>query len=203
MSGTPEPGRRRPRADAARNRELLVEAARAAFAHDGEDTSLEGVARSAGVGIGTLYRAFPMREDLIAAVYRAELDAALDTVDAILSSSPDGATALRAFAGRYAGFVATKRGLAETVRVGAIRGAAEAAGTRERVNGAVQRFLDVGRADGSLRDDLLADDVTAALVGILLSTRDTVDRTDVDSGQTARLLDLLLAGLSRSSARTG
>ncbi|WP_144714151.1 TetR/AcrR family transcriptional regulator [Curtobacterium pusillum] len=197
MSSEPTSARRRPRADAVRNRELLVDAARDAFTTDGEDTSLEGIARAAGVGIGTLYRAFPSREDLIAAVYRAELDAALDVVDALLSSSATGAAALRAFTGRYAEFVATKRGLAETVRVGALRGAAEAAGTRDRVNAAVQRFLDAGAADGSLRDDLLADDVTAALIGILLSTRDTRD-----AEQTGRLLDILLAGLSRRPART-
>jgi len=188
---------RRPRADAARNRERLVEAARAAFTTHGEDTSLEGIARAAEVGIGTLYRAFPTREDLIAAVYRAELDAALDTVDDLLRTATTGAGALRSFSGRYAEFVATKRGLAETVRVGALRGAAEAAGTRDRVNAAVQRFLDAGAADGSLREDLLADDVTAALIGILLSTRDATD-----TEQTGRLLDILLAGLSRSPART-
>ncbi|SOC87360.1 transcriptional regulator, TetR family [Curtobacterium sp. 314Chir4.1] len=197
MSSEPTSERRRPRADAARNRERLVEAARAAFTSDGEDTSLEGIARAAGVGIGTLYRAFPTREDLIAAVYRAELDAALDTVDDLLRSASTGARALRAFCGRYAEFVATKRGLAETVRVGALRGAAEAAGTRDRVNAAVQRFLDTGATDGSLRHDLLADDVTAALIGILLSTRDTTG-----AEQTGRLLDILLAGLSRSPART-
>ncbi|WIB76302.1 TetR family transcriptional regulator [Curtobacterium sp. MCPF17_002] len=188
---------RRPRADAARNRQRLVDAARTAFTAGSEDTSLEGIARAAGVGIGTLYRNFPTREDLVAAVYRAELDAALDTVDDLLGVEPSAAQALRAFTGRYAAFVATKRGLAETVRTGALRGAAEAAGTRERVNAAVQRFLDAGSLDGSLRDDVRADDVTAALVGILLSTQDTPD-----TAQTERLLDLLLDGLTRRSART-
>ncbi|WP_260217194.1 TetR/AcrR family transcriptional regulator [Curtobacterium sp. PhB115] len=187
---------RRPRADAARNRARLVEVARAAFTTHGEDTSLDGIARVAGVGIGTLYRNFPTRQDLVAAVYRAELEDALSTVDTLLENSP-AATAFRAFAQRYAAFVATKRGLAETVRVGAIRGAAEAAGTRDRVNAAVQRFLDAGALDGSLREDVPADDVTAALVGILLTTKDTPD-----DGQTDRLLDLLLAGLRPSTART-
>lgn len=186
---------RRTRADAARNRERLVAAALDAFTATGVDTSLEGIARAAGVGIGTLYRNFPTREDLVAAVYRAELDAALDTVDDLLTST-DGrssaAAALRVFVGRYAEFVATKRGLAETVRAGALQGAAEAAGTRRRVNDAVQRFLDAGAADGSLRSDVLADDVTAALVGILLSTRDTAD-----ADQTERLLDILVAGVAR------
>ncbi|MFJ2979897.1 TetR/AcrR family transcriptional regulator [Curtobacterium sp. NPDC087082] len=200
MASDPVTSTRRPRADAARNRQRVVDAARAAFTAQGEDTSLEAVARAAGVGIGTLYRNFPTRDDLIAAVYRAELDAALATVDELLApgtGSGSAADAFRAFAGRYAEFVVTKRGLAETVRAGALRGTAEAAGTRERVNAAVQRFLDAGAADGSLRAELLADDVTAALVGILLSTRDAVD-----AAQTGRLLDILVAGLSRPAART-
>ncbi|MEN0102089.1 MAG: TetR/AcrR family transcriptional regulator [Curtobacterium sp.] len=180
---------RRPRADAARNREKLVDAARSAFTTAGEDASLEAVARSAGVGIGTLYRNFPTREDLVAAVYAVELDAVLGTVDGFLAEFPAD-RALRAFADRYAGFVQTKRGMAETVRVGAIRGAAETVHTRERVNAAVQRFLDAGVADRTLRTDVVADDVTAALIGVLLSTRDTID-----PAQTGRLLDIVVDGL--------
>ncbi|ROP60454.1 TetR/AcrR family transcriptional regulator [Curtobacterium sp. ZW137] len=180
---------RRPRADAARNRAALVDAARTAFTTAGEDASLEAVARAAGVGIGTLYRNFPTREDLVAAVYGAELDAVLGTVDALLAEPPAD-RALRAFADRYARFVAAKRGMAETVRVGAIRGAAETAHTRERVNAAVQRFLDAGALDGTLRSDMVADDVTAALIGVLLSTRDTEDPE-----QTGRLLDIVVGGL--------
>ncbi|WP_144763761.1 TetR/AcrR family transcriptional regulator [Curtobacterium sp. 9128] len=180
---------RRPRADAARNREALVRAARAAFTTTGEDASLEAIARAAGVGIGTLYRAFPTRQDLVAAVYAVELDTVLDTVDELLAAQPAD-RALRAFADHYAAFVATKHGMAETVRVGAIRGAAETAHTRERVNAVVARFLDAGRADGTLRAGVAADDVTAALVGVLLSTRDADD-----PGQAGRLLDVLIAGL--------
>lgn len=194
---------RRPRADAARNRQRIVDAAQAAFAADGGDVSLEGIARAAGVGIGTVYRNFPTREDLVAAVYQAELDAALTVADELLSAASattgdepgaarlTAAEALRVFTGRYAEFIATKHGLAETVRAGALRGVAQTADTRARVNAVVQRFLDAGAADGSLRDDLLADDITAALVGVLLTTRDVRD-----TGQTGRLLDILSAGLS-------
>ncbi|MFJ3385780.1 MULTISPECIES: TetR/AcrR family transcriptional regulator [unclassified Curtobacterium] len=189
MSSPGPSATRRPRADAARNRAALVDAARTAFTTAGEDASLEAVARAAGVGIGTLYRNFPTREDLVAAVYGAELDAVLATVDALVASAPAD-RALRAFADRYARFVAAKRGMAETVRVGALRGAAETVHTRDRVNAAVQRFLDAGASDGTLRDDVVADDVTAALIGVLLSTRDTTDPE-----QTGRLLDIVVGGL--------
>lgn len=189
---------RTPRADAARNRAALVEAARSVFAatDGGTEFSLDAVARSAGVGIGTLYRNFPSREDLVAAVYSAELDALLARVDGLLQGRP-GDRALREFTTEYAGFVRTKRGMAEAVRVGALLGAAESAHTRERMNGAVQRLLDAGAADGSLRTDVRADDVTAALVGVLLSTRDAVDPE-----QASRLLDLVVAGLRPAPSAT-
>jgi AcrR family transcriptional regulator len=180
---------RRPRADAARNRAAIVEAARSAFTAAGEDASLEGVARAAGVGIGTLYRHFPTREELVAAVYASELDAVLATVPSLLAQhAPD--AALRAFLSTYAGFIATKRGMAETVRAGAIRSAAESADTRRRVNEAVGLILAAGMEQGVFRAGTAADDVTAAMIGVFLSTAQSAD-----PGQADRLLDLLVRGL--------
>lgn len=181
---------RRPRADAARNRAAILEAARTAFTEAGEDVSLEGIARSAGVGIGTLYRNFPTREELVAAVYASELDAVLATVpDLVAQHAPD--VALRAFLDTYAGFIATKRGMAETVRAGAVRSAAESAGTRRRVNEAVGLILAAGAEQGVFRPETEADDVTAAMVGIFLTTEQSAD-----PGQERRLLDLLVRGLT-------
>lgn len=180
---------RAPRADAARNRALLVDAARAAFASGGEQVSLEAIARQAGVGIGTLYRNFPTREDLIAAVYASELDAVIAAADGLHDARPAD-VALRTWLDRYAAFVMTKRGMAESLRAGALADAANTAHTRERVNGAVEAFLRAGAQTGVLRGDLAADDVTTALVGLFLATRDVAD-----PAQIARLLDLLVDGL--------
>lgn len=181
---------RRPRADAARNRAAILQAARDAFTEAGEDVSLEGIARSAGVGIGTLYRNFPTREELVAAVYASELDAVLATVPGLVEQhAPD--VALRAFLDTYAGFIATKRGMAETVRAGAVRSAAESAGTRRRVNEAVGLILAAGAEQGVFRPETEADDVTAAMVGIFLTTEQSAD-----PGQEGRLLDLLVRGLT-------
>ncbi|OJX73897.1 TetR/AcrR family transcriptional regulator [Leifsonia sp. 71-9] len=180
---------RAPRADAARNRALLVDAARAAFASGGEQVSLEAIAREAGVGIGTLYRNFPTREDLIAAVYASELDAVIAAADGLHDARPAD-VALRTWLDRYAAFVMTKRGMAESLRAGALADAANTAHTRERVNGAVGAFLQAGAQTGVLRGDLAADDVTTALVGLFLATRDVAD-----PAQIARLLDLLVDGL--------
>jgi len=181
---------RAPRADALRNRAALVDAARTAFTDLGEDASLEGIARAAAVGIGTLYRNFPRREDLIAAVYVEELDAVVDAADVFLEGQGTAAQAFRAWADRYAAFVAAKRGMAEMLRPGALAGAAADAGTRGRVTSVVGRVLDAGREDGSLRHDLDAEDVTTTLVGVFLATRETTDPK-----QPGRLLDLVITGL--------
>lgn len=185
---------RRPRADAARNRAAILLAAREALTEAGPDAALEAIARAAGVGIGTLYRNFPTREDLVAAVYRNELDAVLATVEPLLAErEPD--DALRAFMQNYAGFIATKRGMAESLRAGGgLRAAAESADTRNRVNQAIGAILDAGVERGVLREDLSADDVTAAMIGVFLSTG-----RDADEAQVARLLDLLVRGLRPSA----
>jgi AcrR family transcriptional regulator len=190
LSPTPEGSRARaPRVDAARNRAALLDAARDAFTTTGSDASLEAIARAAGVGIGTLYRNFPTREELMAAVYAAELDAVIAAADALPTTMPPD-EAFRAWITRYSAFMATKRGMAEALRSGGLAAAATANRTRERVRAAVAGFLQAGADAGTLRADVSADDVTTALVGILLATRDTPD-----PAQTERLLDLLVDGL--------
>lgn len=188
--GSVAPARiRAPRADAARNRAALVQAARDAFTRGGEDVSLEGVAKAAGVGIGTLYRNFPTRDDLVAAVYGSELDAVLARAGELIATLPAD-QALRAWMDAYAAFTRTKRGMAESLRAGALKTAAATVRTRERVNAVIQRFLEAGTDSGALRTDLAADDVTTALIGVFLATRDTSDTAQID-----RLLDLLVDGL--------
>ena len=179
---------RRPRADAARNRAALLAAARQTLG-SGEKLTLDAVARNAGVGIGTLYRHFPTREDLVAAVYVAELEAVLDAAERMRAELPAG-DALRTWMHRYAGFISTKHDLAESLRAGALAGTAEAARTRERVVEAVAAFLRDGEAAGVLGPGLAAEDVTSAMIGLLLVTRNAPD-----DGQIGRLLDLLVDGL--------
>lgn len=180
---------RRPRTDAARNRAALIAAARAVFAASDDQGSLERIARDAGVGIATLYRNFPTREDLIAAVYEAELDAVLQAATELRAGLPADA-AFRAWIDRYAAFVATKRGLAESLRAGEFAAAATAAQTRARVTVAIQGFLDDGVAAGTLRTDVSADDIATVLVGLFLATR-----SSGDAAQVGRLIDVMLDGL--------
>lgn len=179
----------RERADARRNRERLVAAAAAAFAaHDGP-VSLEGVARAAGVGIGTLYRHFPTRDALVEAVYRAELAEVSARAPALVASHPP-VEALRLWMRRYAEFVAAKQGMAESLLAILDAGIVERSDTRAAIVGAVSTLLEAGAADGSLRPDVRPDDVVSSLLGIFLASS--------GAEQSARLVDLLIDGLVAS-----
>src|ERR1700736_3154233 len=101
---------RRPRTDAVRNRERVLEAANAVFSAGGADASLEAVARHAGVGIGTLYRHFPTREALFEAVYRREVEQLRELADD-LSGEREPVEALRRWLRSNVEFVATKKGM--------------------------------------------------------------------------------------------
>ncbi|WP_241562200.1 TetR/AcrR family transcriptional regulator [Streptomyces hoynatensis] len=190
------PGKRprTPRADAQRNRDRLLGAARAAFATVEGTVSLEAVARAAGVGIGTLYRHFPTREALVEAVYAAELDEVTGSAPALLGELPPDA-ALRAWMGRYAAFVATKRGMADTLRAGWASGRIATPATRERITAALALLLARGAEAGSLRGDVEPGDLTVMLMGIFLA-----GTADGSAAQTARLVDLVMDALRPPAA---
>lgn len=180
------------RSDARRNRERLLEVAAEAFAAaDGRSVSLESIARDAGVGIGTLYRHFPSREALVEAIYRAELADVAAAAGQLLDRHPPKA-ALRAWMDRYAGFVAAKRGMAESLQAIFASGAMHAGQTRDSIVGAVGLLLRAGAEDGSLTPDVQADDVVSSLVGTFLASG--------SPEQTGRMLDLLVAGIAAPRA---
>jgi len=182
------------RADARRNRDTIVAAARAAFAAADDSVPLEGIARDAGVGIGTLYRHFPTREALVEAVYAAELDDVTGSAPSLLAKLPPDA-ALRAWMDRYAEFSARKRGMMGTLRAGWSAGRITPR-TRERINAAITAILDAGTQSGAFRDDVEADDITSMLLGVFLSTAQS-GPTD----QTWRLLDLLVDAIRPRNPR--
>ena len=105
---------RKPRADAVRNRERVLEAAKAVFSAGGAEASLEAVARAAGVGIGTLYRHFPTREALFEAVYRREVQQLGDLAEQ-LKQEAEPLDALREWMRSNVRFVATKKGMSEAL----------------------------------------------------------------------------------------
>ncbi|MFW0793788.1 TetR/AcrR family transcriptional regulator [Gordonia sp. CPCC 205515] len=183
------PSSPRPRADAHRNREKLLVAARDAFAAGEGDVTLDALARRAGVGIGTLYRNFPTRQTLVEAVYRSELDDVVASAEALLESRPAD-VALRQWIDRYATFVATKQGMAEAFQQAVASGSIAASDTRGRIRATLARFLVAGAESGTLRADVDPDVATMALLGAFLGTTAATDRSQRD-----RVLDLLVDGL--------
>ncbi|MEV5560280.1 TetR/AcrR family transcriptional regulator [Nonomuraea wenchangensis] len=184
----PGPAQRPGRRDARRNRDKLIATAQAAFAAADGPVALETIARQAGVGIGTLYRHFPTREDLVDAVYAAELETVTTSVSALLGRHPAD-VALRTWLGRYAAFVTTKRGMMDTLRAGYASGRI-APPSRERVTTTIATILRDGAAQGTLRGDVDAEDVTTLLIGVFLAITDGAPQE-----QTDRLLDLITDAL--------
>src|SRR5712672_3053810 len=143
---------RRPRADAVRNRERVLEAAKAVFSAGGPDASLEAVARRAGVGIGTLYRHFPTREALFEAVYRHEVQQLSELADQLKDEAAP-VDALRRWLRSNVEFVATKKGMSAALAL-AVHGSSDlAAFTFDRLTKAVGALLDRAIAAGEIRSD--------------------------------------------------
>lgn len=156
---------RRPRADAARNRELVLEAAKAVFSAGGPDASLEAVARRAGVGIGTLYRHFPTREALFEAVYRREVEQLADLAEQ-LKTDVAPAEALRRWLRSNVEFVATKKGMSAALALAAHSSSELSAYSFDRLTKAVGALLDRAVAAGEIRADISPEDLLRALVGM-------------------------------------
>lgn len=176
------------RADAQRNRERLLAVAREVFAEKGVEAPLEEIARRAGVGIGTLYRHFPTRLDLVGAIYIDEVDALIRSADD-LAVHQEPLVALRGWLERFVDYVATKRGLAGALEE--LRQSGALAQGQLRINTALGSLLEAGQRTGELRADVQAADVVRALGGICMLSERTVPERE----QTRRIIDLLVDGL--------
>jgi AcrR family transcriptional regulator len=150
------------RSDAKRNVEALVAAARTVFATSGVDAPAKEITDLAGVGVGTLYRHFPQRADLVKAVVESGIDAIADAGPA-LSEQHDPAAALTLWMHRFTDLLATKRGLASALHSGDPAFAGLPGYFHERLGPALKVLLDAGVAAGTIRDDLGAEDVLLAI----------------------------------------
>jgi AcrR family transcriptional regulator len=144
---------RRLRADAARNIDSLLEAAKAVFATSGVDAPAKEIADLAGVGVGTLYRHFPQRSDLVRAVFQREVDACADAAPA-LAATHEPAAALAQWLHRYTQFVATKRGLAAALHSGDPAFDALPGYFTGRLEPALGSLLEAAAASGEIRADI-------------------------------------------------
>jgi len=180
---------RSPRTDAVRNRERVLEAAKAVFSAGGPDASLEAVARRAGVGIGTLYRHFPTREALFEAVYRREVEQLADFAEQLMADVPP-AEALRRWLRSNVEFVATKKGMSAALALAAHRSSELSAYSFERLTKAVGALLDRAVAAGEIRADIGPEDLLRALVGMCYMHDQPGWQTSV-----LRLVEVLVDGL--------
>jgi AcrR family transcriptional regulator len=183
------PKPRATRADAARNREQLLEVATRVLASPGAETSMRAIAREAGVGIGTLYRHFPTRESLVEAVYRDQVVRLTNGARDLLADVAP-AVALRRWMDLFGDWIATKNGMLDTLLTMIESGVVGHARTRDEILHAIASILDAGRAAGDLRPDVTAEEVAAGLIGIF-----TVAHQPGHAITAGRLLDILLDGL--------
>jgi AcrR family transcriptional regulator len=182
----------RMRADARRNRERLLAEALAAFSERGsDDTSLEEIARRAGVGIGTLYRHFPTRQSLLEAVYRDQVDALCASAGALLDSPSPGA-ALAAWLRALVQFSIAKRSLtSELLATSGAMNSEAFAGCRAELTRGAQALLARAQAAGAARPGLDAGDLLRLAHGVAAATERSPDR----AGEAERLLAILLGGV--------
>ena len=163
----PERAPRRLRADAQRNVDSLLEAAKAVFATSGVDAPAKEIADLAGVGVGTLYRHFPQRSDLVKAVFQRGVDACADAASA-LSAAHEPAAALATWLGRYTEFLATKRGLATALHSGDPAYSALPGYFMQRLGPALGSLLEAAAASGEIRADISPEDLLHAVATLCL-----------------------------------
>ncbi|MDB5515629.1 MAG: TetR family transcriptional regulator, partial [Tardiphaga sp.] len=180
---------RKSRADAQRNRIRLLETAKAAFAEKGSGASLNEIARTAGVGAGTLYRHFPTRDALIEAVYRNETEQLVAAATRLAETHPP-MTALREWLLLFVDYMATKHGMYEALNSIAGGTSDLYSASTAQVKQAIAKLLDRAVASGDIRLDLDPLDLLRALAGVANIS------SGPDGKQAAkRMVDILIAGI--------
>jgi AcrR family transcriptional regulator len=183
-----KPAPRKPRTDAQLNRERILEVAKEAFTRSGANASLDDIAKTAGVGAGTLYRHFPTRDALIEAVYRTEVEK-IAAAERKFSDTMPPVEALRAWMLLFVDYIAAKQIIAPALNslVGGPSKLYE--GSRSQIKGAIDSLVERAIKSHDIRRDLEPFDLLRALIGV----------SHVASGpewqQSARrLVDILITG---------
>ncbi|MBW8092583.1 TetR/AcrR family transcriptional regulator [Streptomyces hygroscopicus subsp. hygroscopicus] len=180
--------RRDKRADVRRNEQKLLDAAAAVFVRSGIDAPVREIAAESGLGMGTIYRHFPTRADLVVAVFRHQLDALAAVADLPpAADTPD--EVLRLWVHRFADFLVTKHGLAEALHSDQAGFEALHAEFVERLLPVLDQLLKASAAAGRTRADVRAYDFMLAIGNLCIGVETFPDY------QARRMIDLLLAGL--------
>jgi AcrR family transcriptional regulator len=191
--GPDRPTGRRIRADAQRNIDALLAAAATVFATSGVDAPMREIAAKAGVGVGTIYRHFPQRSDLVAAVFRREVDACADAAPG-LAAEHEPVEALARWMQRYAAFIATKRGLAAALHSGDPAFDALPGYFEGRVLPALTSLLATAVTAGDIRGDIDPRDLLRAVGNLCLPAHEG------GPGHAQRMVALLVDGLRYGAA---
>lgn len=188
MTETPAP---RKRADARRNEATLLEAAAAAFVESGVDVPVRDIAARAGVGVGTMYRHFPTRADLVVAVYRHQVESCATAGPTLLATSTSPHAALTQWIDLFVDFLVTKHGLAAALQSDAAAFQTLHAYFLNRLQPVAAELLAAAAAAGEISGDLTAYELLRG-VGNLCIGAESDPRYDA-----RRLVELLVAGLRR------
>ena len=176
------------RADAQRSLDALLHAAKEVFATSGVNAPVREIADKAGVGLGTLYRHFPQRAELIAAVFRREIDACADAAP-VLSAEREPFEALAVWIQRYAAFIAAKRGLAKALHSGDQAFQDLPGYFDKRLRPALGTLLEAAVAANVVRVDVDPDELLGAVASLCMSTY------NAGAGRAERMVALLVDGL--------
>ncbi|MFF4230574.1 TetR/AcrR family transcriptional regulator [Streptomyces sp. NPDC001820] len=177
------------RKDARRNRQTLLDAAAAVFVTSGVEAPVRDIAAKADVGMGTIYRHFPTRADLVIAVYRHQVDACAEAGPALLATGPTPHAALGRWIDLFVDFLVTKHGLAAALQTDNADFETLHAYFLDRLLPVCTQLLDAAAASGEIRSDLNAYQLMRG-VGNLCIGADSDPRYDA-----RRLVELLIAGL--------
>ncbi|WP_235921447.1 TetR/AcrR family transcriptional regulator [Lentzea tibetensis] len=185
------------RADAVRNQQTLLAAAAAVFVTSGVDAPIREIAAKAGVGMGTIYRHFPTRADLVVAVYRHQVEACAEAGPALLAGTDSPFAALRQWVGLFVDFLVTKHGLANALQSDSSGFEALHTYFLDRLVPVCTRLLDAAVEAGEIRPCTQAYELMRG-IGNLCVGRDSDPRYDP-----RRLVELLLQGLRRPDVDAG
>jgi AcrR family transcriptional regulator len=183
------------RVDAQRNIDSLIEAAKALFLSSGVDVPMREIADSAGVGVGTLYRHFPLRSDLISAVFKREIDACAAEAPLLAASHPPDA-ALELWLQRYTGFVATKHGLAAALHSGDPAYSPLRVRFEEHIAPALRMLLDNAVTAGLVHDGEDPLELLGAVANLCIPSPGSTDNS-----RAYRMVALLMNGLRYDASR--
>ena len=186
-------GERPMRADARRNRELLVVAARNVFATQGAAASMEAIAKEAGVGVGTLYRHFPNRLDLVEAVYQTDVEELSETAHRVAELEPW--AAVEAFFDAYLRYARTKKTFLDELHQAFEKNPDLRSKARGLLESSFDVVIDRGKKAGVVRNDVDGSDVMQLVSPVCTNA-------SVEPEQAERLLRMILDGLRADAART-